>query len=1002
MQSVEQFDLVSFLSGYDGPVVVISRSGSLCYYNSDFQRLFGSSSFDLNESHWLSGLVPESHRKAIIRALNAPLESGCKVPSFQTPVTSGGGVSTLVRWKCTVVKDFAGERVGVVCLGEELEPAENGSLLFEESANDRSQERRLRQVEGIAKLGHWELDHATGVLFWSDEVYRIFEIRSEEFLPSYASFLELIHPEDRELVEKAYSKSLTDRSGYEVVHRVLMSDGREKVVQEKCDTTYNKVGEPLVSFGTVQDITQERSNEARLLALQQAIETSSAGIGMVDLTGYVTYVNQSFVNMWGYSSRDELIGRAGDVLWKDPAAARSVLRSLKEGRKFSGVMTAKRADGEPFEASFYGDLICDDTGAPKSCFGWFLDVTEKRRILQELLHEQNLRKALIETAPVCIKLVDVSGNFISINRTGLKYLELESDEAVIGTSSFNCIAETSRKDATAAFQATLRGESPNIRLHIVGSHGRPLVVDSYFSPIRDEAGNVIAILGITSDVTEQYRTERALNESREQVQAILDQLPLTLLSYDLNCHIQSVQGATLSGLDGRPEDLIGRSVFDLTGGREEINQCIRAAIKGVPSASRCHNRDQVFEIRQSPLRNSSGDQTGVLALMLDVTKDALAQRELEESSVRLQSIFEAITDGVILMAPDGTILDANAQAEKILGFSKPLLQNMTSYSPEWNAIHEDGTPFPADEHPVMVTLRTGNSFQDVIMGLEYPQGTTWITINSEPLIRPGETIPFAAVVTFSDITNQLLLREREREFQADLMRAQRVNLMGELAMAVAHELNQPLTAIAASAYCAEDELKRSKGNSISSIQDHHKLIMDESLRAGQIIARLKNLANRRPPKLVDVDLVEVVGDLARLLKSDLLKKRISLSVENLDSDVQVLGDPVQIQQVLLNLVRNSIDALRLTTAREKQIVISTGKSQSDPTEVVISVSDNGSGIDQKVRSRLFEPYVTNKADGMGMGLPISRAIMESIGGRLTLTSTGATGTSFCCALKLAE
>ncbi|MCA9071010.1 MAG: hypothetical protein KDA84_18915, partial [Planctomycetaceae bacterium] len=88
MQSVEQFDLASLLSSYDGPVVAIGRSGAICFRNEDFQRLFGESSFDLEDSHWLSGLVPDIHRKAIIRALNTPLESHCRISPFQTSITS--------------------------------------------------------------------------------------------------------------------------------------------------------------------------------------------------------------------------------------------------------------------------------------------------------------------------------------------------------------------------------------------------------------------------------------------------------------------------------------------------------------------------------------------------------------------------------------------------------------------------------------------------------------------------------------------------------------------------------------------------------------------------------------------------------------------------------------------------------------------------------------------------------------------------------------------------
>ncbi|MBW1641768.1 MAG: sigma 54-interacting transcriptional regulator [Deltaproteobacteria bacterium] len=122
-------------------------------------------------------------------------------------------------------------------------------------------ESRLKEAEQIAKIGHWELDLSSDTLYWSDEIYRIFEIDPEEFEATYQAFLKIIHPEDRKLVDKAFTDSLKNKTGYDIVHRLLLKDGSVKYVHEKCQTTYDDHENPLRSIGTVQDITRRKLSE---------------------------------------------------------------------------------------------------------------------------------------------------------------------------------------------------------------------------------------------------------------------------------------------------------------------------------------------------------------------------------------------------------------------------------------------------------------------------------------------------------------------------------------------------------------------------------------------------------------------------------------------------------------------------------------------------------------------------------------------------------------------
>jgi PAS domain S-box-containing protein len=137
-------------------------------------------------------------------------------------------------------------------------------------------EKRLREAQRIAHIGNWELDLTNNYLYWSEEIFRIFEIDSQQFTPSYEGFLSTIHPDDRELVNDAYAQHLRDQLPCQVIHRLLMTDGRIKYVQEQCKTVFAEDGNPLVSQGTVQDITEIMQAELRLQNLNQSLELTIA------------------------------------------------------------------------------------------------------------------------------------------------------------------------------------------------------------------------------------------------------------------------------------------------------------------------------------------------------------------------------------------------------------------------------------------------------------------------------------------------------------------------------------------------------------------------------------------------------------------------------------------------------------------------------------------------------------------------------------------------------
>ncbi len=239
---------------------------------------------------------------------------------------------------------------------------------------------------------------------------------------------------------------------------------------------------------------------------------------------------------------------------------------------------------------------------------------------------------------------------------------------------------------------------------------------------------------------------------------------------------------------------------------------------------------------------------------------------------------------------------------------------------------------------------------------------------------------------------QQLLREREQELRERLTHLTRVGVMGEMASSIAHEVNQPLTAIATYAQACH---RLVAGGQLGSpeVQSVLQRIADEALRAGGIIHRLKDLVRRRTIRRTECDLNALIRDVEQLASVDARLHDVVLGFE-LGSDLPpVLADGIQLQQVVLNLIRNAIDAMVDVDPAERHAVVRTRVLADGSIEV--SVSDRGCGISEDAQARMFEPFFTTKHAGMGMGLSISRTIVTGHGGRMWYEPNVSGGTTFC-------
>jgi PAS domain S-box-containing protein len=274
--------------------------------------------------------------------------------------------------------------------------------------------------------------------------------------------------------------------------------------------------------------------------------------------------------------------------------------------------------------------------------------------------------------------------------------------------------------------------------------------------------------------------------------------------------------------------------------------------------------------------------------------------------------------------------------------------------------------------------------------LTTPLGRRYSAVTYSPL-RPESERVEAALVIIRDLTEHMLASEALREAQMELAHVNRVTTMGQLTASIAHEVNQPLAAVVANAEACLRWLRRGTPD-VDAACRSVEWIIDDGNRASEVIRRVRALAKKTDIEKVPLDVNDVVRETIPLVQSELISHQVSLRMELAPALPMILGDRVQLQQVIINLVMNGIEAMQSVTDRPRELVVRSG--QDEPGQALISVADCGVGIAAENVGRLFSPFFTTKSGGMGMGLSICRSIMEAHGGRLWATATVPHGAAF--------
>jgi PAS domain S-box-containing protein len=289
----------------------------------------------------------------------------------------------------------------------------------------------------------------------------------------------------------------------------------------------------------------------------------------------------------------------------------------------------------------------------------------------------------------------------------------------------------------------------------------------------------------------------------------------------------------------------------------------------------------------------------------------------------------------------------------------------------------------------------GKDFDHEYRLLMPDDSTKYVHATAHAVTDASGGVEFVGAVT--DVTERKRAAEKLHQAQAELAHVTRVTALGELAASIAHEVNQPLTAVVANAAAALRWLDRETPD-LQESRNALRSIVSDGNRAGEVIQRVRALVNKTAGQKTPLDINEVVNEVITLLHHEWFSHRVSLRTELAPALSLVLGDRIQLQQVILNLVINSIEAMQPITDRPREMVIRT--QQDDAHQILVRVTDRGIGLAAENADRLFDAFFTTKSAGMGMGLSICRSIVESHGGRLSAAGNAGPGATFQVSLPI--
>ena len=813
------------------------------------------------------------------------------------------------------------------------------------------------------------------------------------------------HPEDRPSVDARWKESVETGRPYDFEARLRRADGVYRWFHTR-GFPLRDAGGRIVLWHLLQTDVDERKRAEDALRESESrsrllVDSIPGLVALLTAVGEVQFVNRQILEYTGQTLEQlKEWGTNGTIHPEDlPHVIDVFTQSIHSGSPYEIVQRLRRSDGAYRWFQNNGFPLRDTAG---QVIGWCVlltDIDERKRAEDALRESERESRLIVDSIPGLVAILSSTGEVEFVNRQVLEYYGKTLEDLKHWETSDATYAEDLPRAVELVTHSITSGEPFTFEVRTRRFDGAYRWFQSRGFPLRDANGHIVRWYNLLIDIDERKRAEEALVASERNLRLTIDTIPALAWSARpdgtadfFNQHYLEYVGLSAEQAEGwgwtaavHPDDLNGLAAIWQQALISEQRAEAEARLR------RYDGEYRWFLFRASPLRDETGTIVKWHGVNIDIEDRKRAEAELRRAynsfadAQRLSKTGSFITD---LVGDDHNWSD---EAYRIFEFdpaTKVTVQRVR------DVIHPDDAPaFESVIARAMTGVDVNFAFR-IVTGrgaVKHVRGVAHVVerVAGRPMF----------VGALQDVTETKVAEAALNKAGADLSHVSRVTTLSTLTASIAHEVNQPLTGIITNAGTCLRMLDADPPNIEGARETARRTIRDGN-RASDVIARLRALFSKREFMLEPVDLNEATREVLALSSNDLQRNRIVLQSELADQLPTVTGDRIQLQQVILNLLRNASDAMMAVHDRPRRLVIRTAPEDAD--RVCLSVRDAGVGLPSGSLESLFSAFFTTKIGGMGIGLFVSRSIVERHQGRLWAEpNAGSPGATFSFSLPCA-
>ncbi len=821
--------------------------------------------------------------------------------------------------------------------------------------------------------------------------------------------LELNHPDERAATAEALAQyragTLTERN---VEKKYVRKDGTP--VWLNITNTLVPASETTPPFlqAVYVDVTAQFQAEAALRASEERwraiFDSAAVGIAAGDLRGGLFNVNPTFQRMLGYTEEELRNLRAFEFTHEDDRAeTRRLFARVVSGQQPSYRLEKRyrRKDGAIVWADVSASAVPATENTPAFLAVMAIDITERKQAEAALREAEERFRTLVQFSFDVYWESDAQHRFIR-QEFADGVTDAPAPGSEIGKTRWEVPYLEPDAEAWRKHRETLDAHLPFRDFE----HARPTpdggkrYVSVSGLPVFDETGRFIGYRGVGRHITDRKRAEAALRASEERWRAMFETAAVGIVTFGSGHRRYLTANESFQRMTGyTEEELQNLTPLDITheDDRAALQQHVDRIVAGPQRNYRIEKRyrRKDGEIVWADISTSVVRATGITpaflaAMVVDVTDRKRAEAALRASEERWRAMFEIAPVGIATIDFERRrYLTANESFQRMTGYTEEELRNLTTLE----ITHED------DRAAMQERIDTGTI--GVLQRKRYRRKdgeVVWADVTSFVVPATDSTPAFRGTVVV-DITDRKRAEAALQQAQDDLARLNRVMLLGEMTASIAHEVNQPIAATVTNAHAGLRWLGAQPPDLEEARQALGRIVRDSN-RAGEVIDRIRALVKKVPPRRELLDIYEAIREVIALTQAETQRNAVRLQSRLADDLPLVSADRVQLQQVMINLIINAIEAMTGTSDGPRELTIVS--SVDDANDVVVEVQDTGPGLSPEKLDRLFQSFYTTKPDGIGMGLAISRSIAEAHGGWLSAAPNKPRGAVFRLTLPVDE